>query len=71
MSKKARSRMTPAQKLAALDVDRAYWITQRGAIAEHVLSCIDTAVVMWQRIERGELRFDAQAEAKAEEHTEL
>ena len=61
--------MTPAQKIAALEVDRAFWLTQSDTLAAHVLSCIDTAVGMWQRIERGDLRLDAKTEAEG--YTEL
>jgi phage gp36-like protein len=68
VSAKGRTKQTPAQKIAALEVDRAYWLTQRGAIADHVLSHIDTAVGMWKRVMSGDIRIGTQTE---EDYTEL
>lgn len=68
MSAKGRTKQSPAQKIAALESDRAYWLTQRGAIADHVLSHIDTVIGMWKRVMSGEIRIGTQTE---EDYTEL
>jgi hypothetical protein len=55
------------EKLAALYRDREFWLTRSDAIALHVLDWIATAIAMWERVERGELKLGAPQREEAGE----